>query len=199
MSMASSSIVPSASDMVELYANGVGIPLLFPIDENGFASIFSVHLSIMFLLQDNTIWVEHEIHDSATYLLSLTMRENSRVANNGSSVWELCAGKYMVYMLPDSCTHVSREIRTPPHSSSSTLNIPPVVKVKVEPGLHTVIHLSNSSVGDEPPLSIIILKPSLSSLNSPFLTPLLYALNIYVLFLHPLPNPAFPFFNVYVL
>ena len=168
MSMASSSIVPCVSKMVELRANGIRIPLLFPIDANGFAYVSSLHLSMRCLLQDSKIWVEREIYDNATYLLSLTMRENSRVADNGSSVWKLCVGKYRVYRLPDSCTNVSTEIHTPPHSSSSTLNSPPVVKVKIEPGIHTIIHLSDSSNGDEPVLSTLILKPS--SLNSFFLT-----------------------------
>ena len=52
-----------------------------------------------FLLQDSTIWVEHKIYDSATFLLSLTMNENSRLVDNGSSVWELCAGKHKEYGL----------------------------------------------------------------------------------------------------
>ena len=160
--MASSSTMPCLSETIELRPNGFGIPLLFPIDANGFVSSS---------LQNSTIWVECKIYDNATSLLSLTMREHSRVADNGSSVWELCAGKYRVCGLPDSCPNVSTEIVTPPHISSSTLNTPRVVKVKIEPGIQTVIHLSDSSEGDEPPLSTPILKPSPSSLNSPFLTP----------------------------
>ena len=170
-----------------------------PIDANGFAFVSSFHLSIRFFLQDNTIWVEREINDSATSLLSLTMHEHSRVADNGSSVWELCVGNYMVYGLPYSCTHVSTEIRTPPHSSSSTLNTLPVVKVNIEPGIHTVIHLFDSSNGYEPPLSTPIPKPSPSSLNSPFLTPPFVRFEPLCPIAAPFPNPAFPFFNVYVL
>ena len=148
------------------------------------------HLSIKFLLQDSTIWVECEIYGSVTSLLSLTMRENSRLADNRSSVWELCAGKYRMYGLPKSSTNVSTKMRTPPHSSAS----PFVVKVKIEPGIHIVIHLSDSSDGHEPPLFTPILKPYPSSLRSTFVTPFFC-----VLILHPLPNPPFPIFNVYVL
>ena len=39
LSMASLSIVPSASEMVEFRANGLGIPIIFPIDANGFPSV----------------------------------------------------------------------------------------------------------------------------------------------------------------
>jgi hypothetical protein len=83
--MASSSTVPFASEMVELRANGLEIPIFFPVNSNGVASVSSLHLSIRFSLQDGTIWVEREIYDSITSLLSLTMRENPRVVDNGSS------------------------------------------------------------------------------------------------------------------
>jgi hypothetical protein len=169
--MASSSTVPSVSEMVELRANGLRIPILFPIDANGFASVSSLHLSIRFSMQDRTIWVEREIYDSDTSLLSLTIREIPIVADNGSSMWELGAGKYRVYGLPDSSTNASTAFRTPPHSSASTFNTPSLVKVKIEPGIQTFIHLSDSSDGEDPPLSTPIHKPSPSSLPSSFVTP----------------------------
>ena len=169
--MASLSIVPSASEMVEFRANGLGIPIIFPIDANGFPSVSSLHLNIKFSLQDITIWVEREIYDSATTLLSLTMRENSRVADNGSSMWEFRVGKYWLYGLPSTCTNVSTVIHTLPHSSASTFNTPLVVKIKIEPGIYTVIHLSDSSDGNEPLMSTPINKPSPSFLHSTFVTP----------------------------
>jgi hypothetical protein len=87
-SMASSSTVPSPSKMVEIRANGLDIPILFPVNSNDVACVSSLHLSIRFSLQDGTIWVEREIYDSTTSLLSLTVRENPRVDDNGSSTWE---------------------------------------------------------------------------------------------------------------
>ena len=177
--MASASIVPSVSEMVELRANGLGIPTIFPIHSNGFASVSSVHLSMRFSFQGNSICVERKIYDTATSLLSMTLRESPRVAENGSSMWELCAGKYRVYGLPVSSTNVSTEFRTPPYSSVFTFNTPPLVKVKIRPSLHTVIHLSNSLNGDEHPVSTPIPIP--------------------ILFLHPLLNPPIPFSNAYVL
>jgi hypothetical protein len=84
--MASSSTLPCVLEMIELRANGLGLPICFPVVANGFAYVSSLYLGIRFLLQDCTIWVEREINDSATSLLSLTMREHLRVADNGSSV-----------------------------------------------------------------------------------------------------------------
>ena len=97
ISMASLSFVPPMSKMVELRANGFGVPILFPIDANRFAHVSSLHLSIRFSLHDGSLWVEREIYDPIISLLSLTMHENSILADNGASVWELGAGKYRVY------------------------------------------------------------------------------------------------------
>ena len=147
------------------------IPILFPIDADGFAYVSSLHLSIRFSLQDSTLWVKCKIYDGATSLLSLTMCENSRLVDNGSSMWELCAGKYRVYGLLESCTNVSTKIRTLHHSFASTLDTPPLVTVKIEPSIHTIIHLHDSSDGDKPPISTPIFKPSPSSLRSASMTP----------------------------
>jgi hypothetical protein len=159
--MASSSFVPSVSETAELRANGLGVPILFPIESKGFAHVFSVHLCIRFSLQEGSIWVECEIYDPMTFLLSLTMRENSILFDNGSFVWELAVGKYRIYGVPQSRPQVSKEITTPPG-----------VRVKIEPGIHTVIHLSDSSDGDEPVLSAHKVEPSSSSLCPPSVTPL---------------------------
>lgn len=54
-----------------------------------------------------------------------------------------------MYGFPNSCTNVFTEIRTPFQSFSSTLNTPLVIKVKIEHGIHIVIHLYDS-MNDKP-------------------------------------------------
>jgi hypothetical protein len=98
--------------MVELHANGLRIPILFPVDANGFASVFSIHLGMRFLLQDSTIWVEREIYDSITSLLSFTIRENPRVADNISSMWVLNAQLTNNKMLNATSVNFSTTRRT---------------------------------------------------------------------------------------
>ena len=100
--MASSSSVPFVSDMAELRANGFEVPILFPIDADEFARIFSLHLCIRFSLHDASMWVERKIYDPLISLLSSIMCENPIVADNGSSVWEFPATRYRVYGLPES-------------------------------------------------------------------------------------------------
>ena len=115
ISMASSSTVPCVSEMVELRANGLEIPILCPLDAYRFAFVSSLHLSNKFLLQDNTIWVEREICDSATSLFSLTMRglpttehqcRNSALVNTRCMDSQILAQMYRQKSVPFSIPHL---------------------------------------------------------------------------------------------
>ena len=132
-------------------------------------------VSIRFSLHDASNWVEREIYDPLTSLLSSTICKNPIVADNESFVWELSTSTYRVYGLPESRPHVSTETRTRPFSSASTFNTPPASRVKIEPSIHTVIHLSDSSDGEDPPHSTSKVEPPSSSLRPPSVTPLLLA------------------------
>lgn len=101
-------------------------------------------------------------------MLSLTMRENSRLADKGSFV---C--KYRMYKLQESLTNVSTKIRIPPHLFASILNTLQMVIVE-ELGVHTIVHPLD---GDKPTESTPIVRPSLC----PFFDPFLYALNLLLL------------------
>jgi hypothetical protein len=100
--MASTSIFPPVSEMAELRSNGIGVPILFPIDPTGIIVVSCLHLSIRFSLQAGTIWVEREIFHPDTGLLVHTFHETSKVTDNGNVVWELGAGKYRVCGWPYS-------------------------------------------------------------------------------------------------
>ena len=93
------------------------------------------------------------------------MCKNSILVNNGSSVWELTAGKYRAYGIFESRLQISTEIYNPPYSTALTLNTPPTVRVKFEHDVHTVIHLSHSYDGDESIHFTPMVEPSSSSLG----------------------------------
>ena len=118
-----------------------GSPILFPKDANRFAHIFSYHLNIGVSYQDGSNWVECEIYDPLTSLLSFTMRENFILADNGSMVWELAASTYRIYGILESQPHVSTLILTFSYAIASILNTPLTIRVKIEFGVHTVTHL----------------------------------------------------------
>ena len=53
--MESTSAMPSLSEMVEIRSNGLGIPILFLVGEDGLATITALHISIRFGLQDTSL------------------------------------------------------------------------------------------------------------------------------------------------
>ena len=171
--MASSSTVLALSEMAELRAYGLGIPILFPISEARFACVSAVYLSIRFSFKESSILIEWEIYNLVTSLVTVTILESSKVAENGSIVWELGAGKYKVYGLTESQMGGSTQILTPFLSSTSILNTFLLARVKVELGAHVVIDISDSSDEDATTLPTPVLNPSPSSQSpcpSTFLT-----------------------------
>ena len=172
--MASSSTVPALSEMAELHAHGLGIPILFPVSEAGFACVSVVYLSIRFSFKESSILIEREIYDPVTLLVTITIPESSKIAENGSTMWELGAGKYRVYGLIESQMGGSTQILTPLRSSTSTLNTPLLARVKVDLGAQVIINIFDSSDEDAPTLPTPLVNPS-PSLQSPcpsiFLTP----------------------------
>ena len=104
-------------------------------------------------------------------VVSFIFRENSKLADNGSILWELSPCKYRVYMLLDSPMGVSIELLTRLRSSISTMSTPPVNGVKIESGVHLVIDLIESFDEDAPTQSNHRLKPSFPSEHPAFRTP----------------------------
>ena len=46
--MASTSAMPSLSEMAEICSNGLEVPILFPIGEDGLATVTALYISISF-------------------------------------------------------------------------------------------------------------------------------------------------------
>ena len=133
--MASSSIVPTLSEMAELRAHGLGISILFPVCEARFACVSVVYLSIRFSFKESLILIKRQIYDLLTSLVTNSIPESSKIAENGSTVWELGTGKYRVYGLTESQLGGLTQILTPLQLSTSTLHTPLLARVKVEPGV----------------------------------------------------------------
>ena len=81
--MASTSAIPYVVDMIELRANGLGVPLLFPVDAQGFATISSLRLSIRFELQNTFVWIKSEVCDPVTLLVTHTIPEVPSISDDG--------------------------------------------------------------------------------------------------------------------
>ena len=53
--MASTAFMPSLFEMAEIRSNGMGVPIFFPVGEDGLATITALHISIRFGLQDTSL------------------------------------------------------------------------------------------------------------------------------------------------
>ena len=139
--------------MVCLYAQGMGIPLRFRVDDDGLATVSSLRLSLRFHFREDSISIEEEIFDDVTAEVTHTLGQPSVRDENNMLQWRLLPGSYRVYGLTDSLMAASTEILTPRRSSTCTIQtpLPRDVKVKVEPGTET------SDVEKPPPPTVISL------------------------------------------
>ena len=169
--MESTSALPSLSKMAKIRSNNLGVSILFPVGENGMATITALYISIRFGLQDISVWVEYEVYDPITLALLHTMSEASKHSNDGTFIWTLKPSKYRIYSLTTSQMSNPTQFVIPRQSSSCTI-IPPTVQVKIERGVQAIIDLSESFEDDvflppPPIMSPILGAPHLHTLDCP--------------------------------
>ena len=119
--MASTSAMPSLSEMAEIRSNGLGVPILFRVCEDGLATIIALHISIRFGLQDTSLWIEREVYDLHTSTLSHTVPKASKHSEDGTIIWTLKPGRYRVYDLTTSQMSNPTQLITPRQSSTCTI------------------------------------------------------------------------------
>ena len=110
-----------------------------------------MRLSIRFKLQDTSIWIEREVHDPVTLLVTHIIPEVPSIADDGLAQWRLTPSKYRVYGLTISQMAVPTQLQTPRRSSSCTMPTPSRVRVKVKHTEHPIIDLSESFEDDALP------------------------------------------------
>ena len=120
------------------------VPVLFPLAEDGHAIVTCTTLTVRFLFRKNTIFVEEEVFDDQTGLLSHAVGLTSQ-ENDVGTFWLLKPGKYRVYGVTESVLDGSTEILTSKESSTISIEGPLLSRVKIEPGLETIYELSDDS------------------------------------------------------
>ena len=123
------------------------LPVLFPLGEDGHAIVTSTTLSLRFRFRDVTIFVEEEVFDNQTGIVSHAVCQ-TRGENDVGSFWLLKPGKYRVYGVSESVLECSIELLTTRESSTISIERPLLSRVKIEPGLKTIYELSDDSDGD---------------------------------------------------
>ena len=157
--MASTSAIPSLSEMTEIRSNGLEVPILFPIGEDGLATVTALHISIRFGLQNTSLWVEYEVYDPHTSALSHTVPEVSKHSKDGTIIWTLNLGMCRVYGLTTSQMSNPTQFVIPRQFSTCTITPLPTIRVKIETGVQTVIDLSESCEDDAPHASTPLVSP----------------------------------------
>ena len=130
-----------------LHVKHHSVPVLFPLGEDGHVIVTCATLSLRFQYREVTIFVEEEVFDDQTGLVSHAVR-HTRVENDVGSFWLLKPGKYRVYGVSESMFDCSTELLTPKESSTVSIERPVLSRVKIEPGLNTIYELSDDSDGD---------------------------------------------------
>ena len=129
--MASTSFMPSLSEMAEIRSNGLGVPILFPVGEDGLATVTALHISIKFGLQNTSLSVEREVYDPHTSAVLHTVPEVSKHSDDGSIIWTLTPGRYRVYGLTTSQMSIPTQLVSPCQSSTCTLTPHLLSKLKL--------------------------------------------------------------------
>jgi hypothetical protein len=139
----------SHSRFVVIYADGEGVPVSFPLGNDGLAHVTSLRLSLRFWLSEDFMFIDEEVYDALSEHLINTI-EQSPVCDGDSKHWLLKHRKYRVYGVSDLVMATSTELVTPHQSSISTVQLTPVSWVKVEQGEELITILSDDSDGNSP-------------------------------------------------
>ena len=93
------------------------VPVFFPLGEEGHAIVTSTTLSLRFRFCNVTIFVEEEVFDDQTGIVSHAVRQ-TRGDYDVGSFWLLKHGKYRVYGVSESELENSTEFLTTRESST---------------------------------------------------------------------------------
>ena len=127
--------------MASLRAHNGGVPFVMSEGPVGKVVVPEQLLSLRFGLRLGTIYVEEESFDEEGQLRESRFQDRESTAEG--YVWNLSSGMFKVYGLSEAQMSGSTVILTPP-TSTSTVRVPSLVPVKMEPTDSTVHILSDS-------------------------------------------------------
>jgi hypothetical protein len=151
------------SRFVVIYYEVGGVPISFPLGNDGVAHITSLRLSLRFQMSEDFMFIDEEVYDAQSGDLIHTIGQ-SPVCDGASKQWLLNAGRYRVYSVSDSVMVATTELVTPHRSSTGTIQLTHATRVKVEHAEELITILSDDSDGN----SLLVALPMTSPLlNSP--------------------------------
>jgi hypothetical protein len=95
-------------------------------------------------MSEDFMFIDEEVYNAQSGHLIHTIGQ-SPVCDGDTKQWLLNAGRYRVYGVSDSMMEASTELVTPHHSSTGTVQLTPVTRVKVEHAEELITILSDDS------------------------------------------------------
>jgi hypothetical protein len=145
-----------------IYSEVDGIPISFPLGNDGVALVTSLRLSLRFQMSEEFMFIDEEVYDAHSGDLIHTIGQ-SPVCDGASKHWLLNAGRYRVYGVSDSVMAASMELVTPHRSSTGTVQLTPATQVKIEHAEELITILSDDSDGNSPPVALPMTSPLVNS------------------------------------
>jgi hypothetical protein len=147
--MASHTLCDTHPRLVHIYSDVGGVPISFPLGNDGVALVTSIRLSLKFQMGEDFMFIDEEVYDAQSGDLIHTIGQ-SPVCDGDTKQWLLNAGRYRVYGVSDSVMAASTELVTPHRSSTGTVQLTLVTRVKVEHAEELITILSDDSDGNSP-------------------------------------------------
>jgi hypothetical protein len=120
------------------------IPLTFPVPLDGVCCISEVRLSTRFQFLEGSIYLDEEVYDVDTGVLTHTVGHEATTIDSRKS-WLLKCGTYRVYGVTSAVQRASTQILRSNVSIASNHQRTLPCKVKLEPGPQTIQILSDDS------------------------------------------------------
>jgi hypothetical protein len=160
--MASHNPCDTHSTLAIIYSNGDGVPISFPLGNDGLALVTSLRLSLRFHMSEDFMFIDEEVYDAQSRDLIHTIGQ-SPACDGASKQWLLNAGRYRVYGMSDSVMAATTELVTTHHSSTCTVQLTHATWVKFEQAEELITILSDDSDGNSPPVALPVTSPLLNS------------------------------------
>jgi hypothetical protein len=147
--MASPNPCDTHSSLAVIYSEVGGVPISFPLGNDGVAHVTSLRLSLRFQMSEDFMFIDEEVYDAQSGDMIHTIGQ-SPVCDGDTKQWLLNAGRYRVYRVSDSVMAASTELVTSHHSSTGTVQLTPITWVKVEHAEELITILSDDSDRNSP-------------------------------------------------
>ena len=88
----------SSIQMVVISVEGNVVPIMFPVEDDGYADVSACRLALRFHMIPESIYIDQNIYDPASGVLSHTIGQTPTPTSTGRT-WRLLPGKFIAYGL----------------------------------------------------------------------------------------------------